>query len=230
MSLLTDTDMSDKAFPFRTAREIAIGYARVFCARITYVGELGYELHIPAEQAMHVYERVCQVGESVGLVHAGLKALASLRMEKAYRDYGHDMDNTDTLLEVGLGFTADYDKPGGFIGKDHVVKQRQELKDFKGLKQRLVQILCKNPDIMMFHGEVVFRDNVCVGDVRAASYGHTLGGAVGLAHITAHQDNIVVNKAYLTSGVWEVEVAGTRYPAQLSLEPMYDPKNLKIKA
>jgi len=230
MSLLTDTDMSDKAFPFRTAREIAIGYARVLCARITYVGELGYELHIPAEHAMHVYERVCELGESVGLVHAGLKALASLRMEKAYRDYGHDMDNTDTLLEVGLGFTADYDKPGGFIGKDAVVKQRQELKDSKGLKQRLVQILCKNPDVMMFHGEVVFRDNVCVGDVRAASYGHTLGGAVGLAHITAHQDSVVVNKAYLTTGVWEVEVAGKRYPAQLSLEPMYDPKNTRIKS
>jgi len=138
------------------------------------------------------------------------------------------MDNTDTLLEVGLGFTADYDKPGGFIGKEATVKQRDELKANKGLKQRLVQLLCKDPKVMMFHGEVVFRDDVCVGDVRAASYGHTLGGAVGLAHITAHQG--VVNKSYLTSGKWEVLVAGARHPCVASLEPMYDPKNTRIKA
>lgn len=94
MQELTDTDVSEAAFPFRTARDIAIGYARVLCARITYVGELGYELHIPVEHALHVYERVVAAGEKHGMVHAGLKALASLRMEKAYRDYGHDMDNT----------------------------------------------------------------------------------------------------------------------------------------
>ena len=88
---------------------------QVLCARITYVGELGYELHIPTEFAQHLYELVSEVGQKHGLVHAGLKALASLRMEKAYRDYGHDMDNTDTLLEVGLGFTADYDKPGKWV-------------------------------------------------------------------------------------------------------------------
>lgn len=228
MTMLTDTDMSDSAFPFRTAKDIAIGYARVLCARITYVGELGYELHIPAEHAMHVYERVCELGEKVGLVHAGLKALASLRMEKAYRDYGHDMDNTDSLLEVGLGFTADYEKEGGFIGKEETLKQRQELKEKKGLKQRLVQVLCSDPNVMMFHGEVLFRDGICVGDVRAASYGHTLCGAVGLAHITAHTG--VVNKSYLTTGKWEVEVAGSRFPCVLSLEPLYDPKNAKIKS
>ncbi len=117
MQELTDTDLSNEAYPFRTAKEIAIGYARCVCARITYLGELGYELHIPAEHALHVYELVVETGKKFGLVHAGLKALASLRMEKAYKDYGHDMDNTDTLLEVGLGFTADFDKPHGFIGK-----------------------------------------------------------------------------------------------------------------
>ena len=230
MSLLTDTDMSDAAFPFRACRELAVGFSRVLCARITYVGELGYELHIPAEHAMHVYERVCAAGQSVGLVHAGLKALASMRMEKAYRDYGHDMDNTDTLLEVGLGFTADYDKPGGFIGKEATVRQRAEVKQRGGLPQRLAQLLIVgHPKVMMYHGEVLFRDGACVGDVRAASYGHSLGGAVGLAHITAPAGG-VVNKSFLSTGKWEVEVAGARYPCKLSLEPMYDPKNLKIKA
>jgi glycine cleavage system aminomethyltransferase T len=176
MERLTDTDMSNASFPYRAVKEIAIGFARVTCARITYVGELGYELHIPVEHALHVYERVLEVGEPLGMVHAGLKALASLRMEKAYRDYGHDMDNTDTLLEVGLGFTADYEKAGGFIGKEAIVKQRDIQKAAKGaLKKRLLQVLCLNPEPLMYHGEVIWRNGVRVGDVRAASYGHTLG-------------------------------------------------------
>lgn len=229
MQLLTDTDMSNDAYPFRTAREINIGYAKVMCARITYLGELGYELHIPCEHALHVYERVVEAGEPLGLVHAGLKALASLRMEKAYRDYGHDMDNTDTLLEVGLGFTADYEKPGGFIGKDAVVAQRDLMKKQGGLKNRLVQLLVLDAQPMMYHGEVVYRNGQRVGDIRAASYGHTLGGAVGLAFITA-EDNQVVNKEYLTTGTWEVEIADKKYPCKLSLNPMYDPSNKKIKA
>ena len=128
MQRLTDEDMSNEAFPFRTAKKIAIGFAQLICARITYVGELGYELHIPSEHALHVYERIVSEGKRMGLVHAGLKALSSLRMEKAYRDYGHDMDNTDTLLEMGLGFTADMQKPGGFIGKEHVVRQQEVMK------------------------------------------------------------------------------------------------------
>ena len=114
---VTTADLSNEAFPFRAAREIDIGFARVLCVRITYLGELGYELYIPAEQATHVYDRLVAAGERVGLRHAGLKALASLRMEKGYRDYGHDIDNTDSVLEAGLGFAVDLKKPGGFLGK-----------------------------------------------------------------------------------------------------------------
>src|SRR5207302_851400 len=163
---LTTTDLSNAAFPFRTAREIDIGFARALCIRITYVGELGYELYIPAEQATHVYDRIVAAGREFGLVHAGLKALASLRMEKGYRDYGHDIDNTDVPYEVGLGFALDLEKPGGFIGKEAVLAQRA-----KGpLTRRLVQVLVKDPEPLMFHAEVVRRDGVPVGYVRAASY------------------------------------------------------------
>jgi glycine cleavage system aminomethyltransferase T len=109
------------------------------------------------------------------------------------------------------------------------MKQREELKAAGGLKQRLVQILVTNPEPLMYHGEVVYRNGKRVGDVRAASYGHTLGGAVGLAHITA-EEGLVVNKQYLTEGKWEVEIAGQLYPIKLSLNPMYDPNNKKIKA
>ena len=106
------------------AREIDIGFARALCIRITYLGELGYELYIPAEQATHVYDRLVEAGREVDLVHAGLKALASLRMEKGYRDYGHDIDNTDSVLEAGLGFAVDLDKPGGFLGRDAVLAKK----------------------------------------------------------------------------------------------------------
>jgi 4-methylaminobutanoate oxidase (formaldehyde-forming) len=229
MQTITDTDMSNEAFPFRAAREISIGLARVMVARITYVGELGYELHIPTEFALHVYELLVEKGKPFNLVHCGLKALSSLRLEKGYKDYGHDMDNLDTLIEVGLGFTADFEKPGGFVGKEAVMKQNEELKKNKGLPRRLVQVLLSDPKPMMYHGELVWRNDVCVGEVRVASYGHTLGGAVGLAMIEPKTKDIV-NKSYIDAGKWEVEVAGTKYPAQVSLQPFYDPKNSRIKA
>ncbi|MBL8946498.1 MAG: GcvT family protein [Myxococcales bacterium] len=223
LASLTSADLSNEAFPFRAAREIDIGFARVFCVRITYLGELGYELYIPAEQAVHVYERIVAAGGPFGLRHAGLKALASLRMEKAYRDYGHDIDNTDSVLEVGLGFAVDLEKPGGFIGRDAVLAKKQT-----PLRKRLVQILVKDPEPLLFHAEIVHRDGKPVGYVRAASYGHTLGGAVGLAMVEA--DGEPVTAAWLDAGRWEVDIAGTKYPAVVSLRPMYDPTMAKIKA
>ena len=220
---LTSHDLSNEAFPFRSAAVIDIGLARVLCVRITYLGELGYELYIPTEQAVHVYERLVEAGEPLGVVHAGLKALSSLRMEKAYRDYGHDIDNTDSPLEAGLGFAVALDKPGGFIGRDAVAALKAE----GGLKRRLVQVLLKDPEPLMYHGEIVRRDGVAVGYIRAASYGFTLGGAVGLAMIE-HDEPF--KKAWLDAGEWTVEVAGKIIPATVSLRPMYDPKMERIKA
>lgn len=223
MQAVTTTDLSNEAFPFRTAKEIDIGFARALCVRITYLGELGYELYIPTEQAVHVYERLVEAGKPLGMKHAGLKALASLRMEKGYRDYGHDIDNTDSVLEAGLGFAVDLKKPGGFVGKDAVLAKKA-----KGpLTRRIVQVLVKDPEPMMFHAEVVRRNGKAVGYIRAASYGHTLGGAVGLMMVEAGEP---VDQAYLDAGTWDVEIAGKRYPAVASLRPMYDPEMKKIKA
>jgi glycine cleavage system aminomethyltransferase T/glycine/D-amino acid oxidase-like deaminating enzyme len=218
---LTSADLSNAAFPFRTAREIDLGFARVLCIRITYLGELGYELYIPAEQAVHVYDRIVAAGEEFGLTHAGLKALSSLRMEKGYRDYGHDIDNTDGPYEVGLGFALDLKKPEGFIGKEAVLAQKAR----GPLMRRLVQVLVKDPQPLMFHAEVVHHDDAPVGYVRAASYGHTLGGAVGLAMI---EPKVVVDEAYLASGRWEVDIAGRLYPAVVSARPLYDPQMKRI--
>jgi glycine cleavage system aminomethyltransferase T len=194
----------------------------VLCVRITYLGELGYELYVPTEQAVHVYDRIVQAGGPFGLRHAGLKALASLRIEKGYRDYGHDIDNTDDVLEAGLGFAVSLDKPGGFIGRAAV----EARKAAGSLTRRLAQIQVLDPEPLLFHAEVVRRDDVPVGYVRAASYGHTLGGAVGLAMI---EPGVPVTTEYLSTGTWTVEIAGKRFSALASLRPLYDPTNARIR-
>jgi glycine cleavage system aminomethyltransferase T/glycine/D-amino acid oxidase-like deaminating enzyme len=224
LQLVTSADLSNEAFPFRAAREIDIGFARVLLIRITYLGELGYELYIPTEQALHVYDRLVEAGAKVGLVHAGLKTLASCRMEKGYRDMGHDIDNTDSVLEAGLGFAVDLKKPGGFLGKGAVVAQKAA----GPLKKRLLQILVKDPDALMFHAEIVRRSGEVVGYIRAASYGHTLGGAVGLAMVES-SDKSPIDAKWIEAGTWEVEIANTRYPAVASLKPLYDPENKQVK-
>lgn len=223
LAAVTTADMSNEAFGFRTAREIDLGFARALCIRITYLGELGYELYIPAEQAAHAYDRLVAAGAPLGLRHAGLKALSSLRMEKGYRDYGHDIDNTDSVLEAGLGFAVALDKPGGFIGREAVLARKAA----GPLTRRLLQILVTDPEPMMFHAEVVRRDGVPVGYIRAASYGHTLGGAVGLAMIDA--GDVPLDQAWIDSGEWTVEIADRIHPAAASLRPLYDPKNDRIR-
>lgn len=223
LQLLTSVDLSNEAFPFRTAREIDIGFARVLCIRITYLGELGYELYIPAEQGVHVYDRIIEAGKEFGLRHAGLKALASLRMEKGYRDYGHDIDNTDDPYECGFGFAVDVNKPGGFIGKEAVLKKKAE----GPMLRRLAQVLVKDPEPMLYHAEVIYRNGKRVGYVRAGSYGFSLGGAVGLTMIEAGEP---VDANYLENATWEIEINGKMYPAIISLKPLYDPEMKKIKA
>jgi glycine cleavage system aminomethyltransferase T/glycine/D-amino acid oxidase-like deaminating enzyme len=222
LAAVTHADMSNDAFPFRAAAYIDIGYARVLCIRITYLGELGYELHIPAEQALAVYDRLVAAGEPFGLRHAGLRALGSLRMEKAYRDYGHDIDNTDSVLEAGLGFAVALDKPGGFIGRDAVLAKKAN----GPLTRRMVQLLVTDPEPLLFHAEVVSRNGRPAGYVRSASYGFTLGGAVGLAMIDADEP---IDQKYLDSGTWTVRIGDSVYPATASLRPLYDPSSKRVQ-
>ena len=192
------------------------------CVRINYAGELGYELNIPSEQAVHVYDRLVEVGEPFGLHHAGLRALASLRLEKGYRDYGHDIDNMDDPYSTGLGFAVRLDKENDFIGKQACI----ELKSNGHFTHRLVQILRKNPQPQMIYAEVVLRDGVPVGDVRAAAYGHTLGGSVGLAMVEGDPADL----AWLAERTWEVDIGGNIFPAEVSRKPMYDPGMSKVRA
>ncbi len=234
LSALTSADVSNEAFPYRHAAWIDLGMARVLCIRITYLGELGYELYVPTEQAVHVWDRVVAAGAPRGLVPAGLKALASLRLEKGYRDYGHDIDNTDDVLSAGLGFAVDFDKPGGFLGREAVLARRE----LGPLRQRLVQVRLSDPEPLLHHAEPVLRDGVPVGYVRSASYGHTLGGAVGLAMVASGDPSdtvasgdplAAVTVAWLAEGSWSVDVAGVPVPAVVSLRPMYDPTGERIR-
>lgn len=223
---LTSQDLTNEGFPFRRVAEIDIGYARVLCARITYVGELGYELYIPTESAAHVYDLIVEAGQALDLKHAGLRALGSLRLEKGYRDYGHDMDNTDTLLEVGLGFTCDFDKATGFIGKEKVLEHKQTAKAEGGLKKRLAQVLVDDPQPLLHHGEVLWRNGERICEIRSASYSHTLGGAIGLCML---ESNEPIKKLYISGGDWAIEIGNDMYPCTVSLRPLYDPTNEKIK-
>ena len=220
---VTNEDLSNGSFPFRTAKQIEVNGISVRCIRITYVGELGYELYVAADEAVAVYDTLVAAGERFDLRHAGLKALGSLRMEKAYRDYGHDIDNTDDPYEAGLGFAVDLGKPGGFIGREALLARRGAGPPAR----RLAQILLTEPEPLMFHGEIVYRDDEAVGYIRAASYAHTLGGAVGLAMVEAEQP---ITQSWLADGGWEVDIAGKRHPARASIRPMYDPTGDRLDA
>lgn len=222
LGMLTDADLSTEAFPYPSMRELEIGYAPIMAMRITYVGELGYELYVPTDQTLHVFDLLVEAGREVGLRHAGLVALESLRLEKAYRDWAHDIDNEDTPLEVGLGFAVAWDKPGGFIGREALLRQ----KEAGPPKTRLVQFLLEDPEPLLHHNEPIFRDGVRVGYIKAGGYGHTLGAAVGLGPV-ANEEGVSVD--FIKGGRYEIEVSGTRYPAKASLRPMYDPKGTRIR-
>ena len=226
LSRLTSADLANDAFPYLTAREIDLHYAQVLAIRVTYVGELGWELHVPTEFALTVYDALLEAGADLGYRNVGLGAMGGLRLEKAYRDYGLDIDNTDTPLDVGLGFAVAWDKPDGFVGREALVAAREARAD-RAPTRRLVQVLVEDPEPLLYGDEPVFRDGRWTGYVRAGAYGHTLGGAVGLAML---EDEAGLPADAVDGTALEIEIAGTRYPARASLRPMYDPDRARIKA
>jgi 4-methylaminobutanoate oxidase (formaldehyde-forming) len=218
---LTPTDMSHAGFPFATSREIELGFAMLRASRLTFVGELGWELYVPTEFMQHVYDRIIEMGEAFGLVHAGYHALNSLRLEKAYRHWSHDITDEDSPLEAGLGFVIKFDKPGGFIGRDALLAQQEQ-----GVSRHLVQLKLNDPEPLIYHNEPIWRGDEIVGHITSAAYGHTLAGAVGLGYVSAEPgapaDSVLGDD-------YEVEVACERFSAEVSLRPLYDPDNAKIR-
>ena len=222
LNKITSADLSLAGFPFATAREIEIGCALVLACRITYVGELGWELVIPAEQARHVFDIVWDAGAEFGLQPVGMHAMDSLRLEKAYRHFGHDINDGDTPIHAGLAFACKLNTDIPFIGREVLEKQRQS-----GVDRKLVQFKLEDPEPLLLHNEPVFRDGECVGYLTSGNYGHFLGAAMGLAYVT-HKDGICTPD-YIASGSYEIEVACERYRAVASLSPMHDPKNERIR-
>ena len=216
LAALTDADLSNQQFPFGTSQVIDLGYARVRASRITYVGELGWELYIPHEFAQAVYDELVRAGRDFGLRHAGYHALNSLRMEKAYRHWGHDIGDEDTPLEAGLGFAVAWSKPGGFIGRDALFRQEQSV-----LKRRLVNFKLNSDQHLLYHNEPIWRDGRIVGRITSGMFGHTLGRPIGMGYVS--NEAAAVTDAWLNAGRYELEVAGERVAAQASLRPFYDP-------
>lgn len=220
---LTPADLGNESFPFGTSRVVDLGYAHVRASRITYVGELGWELYVPNEFATGVFDVLTEAGQDVGLALCGYHALNSLRLEKAYRHWGHDISPDDTPLEAGLGFAVAWDKPDGFIGRDALLQQRES-----GSRRKLVQIRIERDDALLYHNEPIWRDGQMVGHTTSGMYGHTLGAPLGLGYL--ENDDGVADRDFVEAGEYEVEVACERVPATVSLTPLYDPRSERIRS
>jgi glycine cleavage system T protein len=222
LSRVTTADLSNAAFPFGTAQRIEIAGVRAWALRVTYVGELGWELYVPGESAGPVFDAVTKEGAAFGLRLCGYHALDSLRSEKAYRHWGHDISPGDTVYEAGLGFAVSLKKSCAFIGREAAEAQKG-----KSLRRRLVQFAMENPEPILFHNEPVWRDGKVVGRLTSGSYGHALGRSVGLGYLE-HGDG--VDEKFVSAGKYEIEIAADRFPATASLRPLYDPKGERIRA
>ena len=222
LAQMTPADLSNEAFEFGTSQEIEMGYGLVRASRISYVGELGWELYVPSDFALGIFDLLIEKGEAFDLAPAGLHALNSLRIEKAYRHWGHDIGPDDDPLQAGLGFAVDWNKSEGFRGREALARAADSLPS-----RRMVQFLLQEPDQMLYHEEPIWRDGERVGRTTSGMYGHTLGGCIGLGYVS-HESG--VDRAFVSEGNWEVEVAGERIAAKASLSPMYDPRSERVRA
>ncbi|WP_119459272.1 GcvT family protein [Rhodospirillaceae bacterium SYSU D60014] len=222
LSAVSREDFTNDGFPFGTSREIEIGYAKLRASRITYVGERGWELYIPAEFAPHVFDVIMAAGADYGLTPAGYHAMNSLRLEKAYRHWGHDIGDEDTPVEAGLGFAVAWDKPGGFVGREALLRQKE-----RGVPtRRLVQFALRDDSKLLYHEEPIYRDSALIGSITSGAYGHRVGRSLGMGYISCPEG---VTKALIESGHFEIEVAWDRLPAEAQLAPFYDPGMERVR-
>lgn len=223
---VTTADLGNAAFPFGAVRDIELGMAHVRAHRVSYVGELGYEIYVATEFARHVFEVLAEAGAAEGLRLAGVNAMDSLRLEKAYRHFGHDIGEEDHVLEAGLGFAVKVDKArgrfGDFIGRDAVLRKRDT-----GLTRRLLQFKLTDPRPLLYHTEPILKDGQVAGYLTSGGYGHTLGAAIGLGYVACAADEPVQE---LLAARYAIEVAGARCAATASLRPMVDPAGARLRS
>ncbi|MER9052296.1 FAD-dependent oxidoreductase [Mesorhizobium sp. M0923] len=221
LAKVTDADLSNETFPFATSKEIDVGYARVIANRLTYIGELGWELHVPSEMAQHVFDVLWGAGKEHGLKPAGYHALEHMRSERAYREYELDLTPVDTLLEAGLGFTIDWNKTGGFIGREATAKQKASMP----LRKRLVAFKLKDPSPVLFREELIRRDGKIVGYISSGIKSFTLGSSIGLGYVNRDDG---VTKEFVETGRWQIEIAGDLFDADASLQAFFDPAGERL--
>ena len=222
LSRLSDADFSNDSFPFGTCQEIEIGYAKAYALRITYVGELGWELYLPTEFTGPVFDLLITEGAELGLRLAGYHALDSLRSEKGYRHWGHDISPADTPLEAGLGFAVSFKKNSDFIGREALETQKQA-----GLNRRLVHFLMDHPDSTLLHDEPIFRNGELAGMTTSGSFGYTLGRSVGMGYIRMPED---ADKAWFEDASYKIELGGSQFTAKASIRPFFDPAHERVKS
>lgn len=218
LSCVTEADLSNPAFPFLCSRFISVGHATVRAVRITYVGELGWELHAPTEQAALVYDTLTAAGKDLGVTNAGHYAINSLRLEKGYRAWGAELSPDDTPLEAGLGFAIDWTKQ--FLGREALLAQKQA-----GVKRRLVIFVLDDPELVLWGSEPIFRDGKPVGYTTSGSYGHSIGGAIAMGYVN-HAAGVTLE--FIKSGHYEINISGQRFAAKAYLHAPYDAKRTRI--
>ncbi|QGX99530.1 FAD-dependent oxidoreductase [Roseovarius faecimaris] len=219
LQAVSPADWSNEVNPFGTAQEIEIGMGLARAHRVSYVGELGWELYIPAEMSGHVFETLWEAGQDHGLKLCGMHMMDSCRIEKAFRHFGHDITCEDNVIDAGLGFAVDLSKPD-FIGKAAVAARKES-----GPKARMVQFRLTDPEPLLYHNEPIIRDGAYVGYLSSGNYGHTLGAAIGMGYVPCEGETA----ADVLGSTYEIDVCGSRVRAEVSLRPMYDPKAERVK-
>lgn len=220
LAKLTDADLSNAAFPFRTARQIDIGYARPWALRITYVGELGWELYLPSGFAGPVFDALMEAGRECGLHLVGMQAVNSLRMESGYRHWETEIGPEDTPYEAGLGFCVQLDK-GDFIGREALLRQKKT-----GLTRKLVIFTLEDPEPILLRNEPIFRDGDHISEITSGAYAFKLGTSIGMGYLSRSEG---INNEWILSGRYEIMVEGKKYAAKVHLKSPYDPKNVRPK-
>jgi 4-methylaminobutanoate oxidase (formaldehyde-forming) len=219
LEAVSPNDFSNDANPFGTAQEIEIGMGLARVHRVTYVGELGWEVYISSDMASHVFEVLHEAGHDMGLKPCGMHMMDAARMEKGFRHFGHDITAEDHVLEAGLGFAVKTDKPD-FIGRDAVLRKRDA-----GLERRLVQFKLTDPEPLLYHNEPILRDGQVVGHLTSGGYGHHLGAALGMGYVPCKGESV----AEMLASAYEIDVMGTRVNAAAQLKPFYDPTSERVK-
>ncbi|MCB0939193.1 MAG: aminomethyltransferase family protein [Mycobacterium sp.] len=223
LSRLTDADLDNEDFPFSTYQEISLGYATVRATRITYVGELGWEIYVPAEFAVGVYEDLLRAGAPLGVQRGGYYAIESLRLEKGYRAFGRELSPRENPVEAGLLFACKLKTVIPFLGREAVEKAKAE-----GPRTRCVGFAVESPEAMLWGGELILRDGAVAGQVTSSAWGQHTGACVGLGYLR-DAGGSVIDAGWIRAGSYQVDVGGQLYPISVSLTPIYDPANERVR-